>query len=126
MVNPLPRTPDKIALGIQGEELAAAYLRCLGLQIRLRNYRTRLGEIDIIAADGATWVFVEVRTRRGEAAVPPLDSITQQKRRQVRKVVADFLYHQGLHEDATPLRIDAIGIVFTEQGALIQHVRDAL
>ena len=66
-------------LGAFGERLAAAHLEAKGYRIRARNYRCREGEIDIVAQDGDTLVFVEVRTRRGDALGGPAESVTATK-----------------------------------------------
>jgi putative endonuclease len=69
-----------IAAGARAEALAAAFLVERGLKLVARNFRTRLGEIDLIARDGATLVFVEVRRRRSSAFGGAAASITPTKR----------------------------------------------
>ena len=66
-------------LGAFGERVATAHLEAKGYRIRDRNFRTREGEIDIIAEHGATLVFVEVRTRHGDALGSPAESVTPSK-----------------------------------------------
>ena len=71
------------SLGRKGEEVAAAYLEGRGLKIRQRNFRTRDGEIDLIADDGGTLVFLEVKTRTGDTCGSGLESIDQAKQDQL-------------------------------------------
>ena len=68
-------------LGAQGERIAAAHLETCGLVVSERNYRTRYGEIDLIARDGEQIVFTEVRTRRSTAYGTPEESLTPRSRR---------------------------------------------
>lgn len=79
------------ATGIAGEELAAGYLRELGYAILARNFRCRGGEVDIIAKDGATLVFVEVKTRRNAAFGVPQLAVTPFKQRQIAKAAQTWL-----------------------------------
>lgn len=96
------RTSDA---GARAEALAAAYLEQRGLAIVERNFRRRCGEIDLVARDGATLVFVEVRLRRGQAFGGAAASITAAKR--ARIVRAASLYLAGVR--GTPdCRIDAV------------------
>ncbi|MDQ2909384.1 MAG: YraN family protein [Candidatus Eremiobacteraeota bacterium] len=78
-------------LGRDAEEAAAAYLTSLGLRILGRNVRGPSGEIDIIARDGETIVFVEVKARRSLACGPALDAVDLRKRRRLRAAAADYL-----------------------------------
>jgi putative endonuclease len=111
--------------GRQGEELAAAYLRALGMTILHRNFRTRVGEIDIIARFSGILVFAEVRTRSQTDEIGPLASVGARKRRKLRKNVSAFLNTVGLDGD-TDLRIDVIGVTFEPTGVRIEHVVDAV
>ena len=91
--------------GAQAEALAADYLMRHGLAIVARNFRTRFGEIDLIARDGKTLVFVEVRLRRSSAHGGAIESITAQK--QARLVAAARGYLAALGREP-PCRFDAI------------------
>jgi putative endonuclease len=79
------------AAGGEAEETAARFLARQGLKIVQRNYRTRLGEIDLIARDGATLVFVEVRLRTSERYGGALGSIHARKRRRIEAAARHFL-----------------------------------
>ncbi len=102
------------SLGKKGEKLVLHYLESLGYTIRLQNFRTRLGEIDIIAEDNATLVFVEVKTRSGESFGRPLDSITRTKQIQLSKVALEYMGRQGNHD--CPARFDVVGVVLAPLG----------
>ena len=114
-------TPDpRQKLGQLGEELAAQHLVRRGFRIVERNYRTRWGELDIVAFDGSTLAFCEVKTRRTtRSAIAPLDSITERKRRQVRAIARSWLAQRGRSFFAAVVRFDAIGVTLDRSGDLI-------
>lgn len=115
-------------LGQIGEQLAAEHLIRRGFEIIERNYRTRWGELDIVAFDGHTLAFCEVKTRRivGERG-SPFDTIRAFKRSQVRRMAASWLHDRPAHTYADQLRFDAIGVTFDARGRLvgIDHVEGA-
>jgi putative endonuclease len=94
-----------VIAGAAAEALAAEFLREHGLSVVKRNYRCRGGEIDIIARDGATLVFVEVRLRSSSAFGGARASITAAKRRRLK--FAAGLYLSGLAREP-PCRFDAV------------------
>lgn len=77
--------------GGDAEDSAARFLAAHGLQVVARNYRTRLGEIDLVARDGAVLVFVEVRLRRSARCGGALESITARKRRRIAAAARAYL-----------------------------------
>jgi putative endonuclease len=91
--------------GARAEALAAEYLMRQGLAIVARNFRTRFGEIDVIARDGRTLVFVEVRMRRSASHGDAAESITPQKRARVVAAANGYLAMLGREP---PCRFDAI------------------
>jgi len=91
--------------GADAESLAADYLVAQGLTIVARNVRSRFGEIDIVARDGGTLVFVEVRLRRGQAFGGAAVSITRAK--QAKLVAAARIYLANLRREP-PCRFDAV------------------
>ncbi|RNB76447.1 YraN family protein [Brevibacillus panacihumi] len=95
-------------LGQQGEDLACLYLQDKGYVIRERNVRTRHGEIDVIALDGRTLVFVEVRTRTADAYGTAQESITWKKRQKLRELALAYLQRQT--ESFPSFRFDVIAI----------------
>ncbi|KZE23025.1 hypothetical protein AVW13_05445 [Brevibacterium casei] len=108
-------------MGRTGEDLAVARLEAEGMVVLDRNVRCREGEIDIIARDGATIVFVEVKTRRTMRQGSPLEAITPVKLRRIRMLSGLWLREQAEFYPAT--RIDAIGIVMSPRPT-VTHVRN--
>jgi putative endonuclease len=115
-------------LGQLGERLAAEHLERRGFQIIERNFRTRWGELDIIAYDGTTLAFCEVKTRRMRAGEGnPLDGVGTLKRSRVRKMAGRWLIERTQRPYAQSLRFDAIGVTFDRSGRLagIEHLEGA-
>ncbi len=115
-------------LGRIGEQLAAEHLSRRGFEIVERNFRTRWGELDIVAFDGHTLVFCEVKTRRlSHAGAEPLDAVHMRKRSQVRKMAGQWLLERTDRPYADVIRFDAIGVTFDSVGTLVRiaHVEDA-
>ena len=78
-------------LGKKGENVAAHYLKKKGYKIVDKNFTTPFGEIDIIAWDGATLVFIEVKTRKSARYGHPFESVTRQKIKKISKVALYYL-----------------------------------
>jgi putative endonuclease len=97
-------------LGKSGEDLACAELERRGYAILERRYRTRFGEIDIIASDRGTTVFVEVKARMGEEFGGGAAAITAWKQRRVTRMALDYLSKHNLHD--CPCRFDVITVDF--------------
>jgi len=112
-------TLKKKELGAKGEEIAVRYLKSRGYRIIERNYRIRLGEIDIIAEQGNNLVFIEVKTRSGTHFGSPFDSITIQKQMQLSKVALEYINKQGCNN--RPARFDVVGIEFQVGGNTFQE-----
>lgn len=91
------------------EEKACEYLKEKGLQIVERNFRVRQGEIDIVARDKGTLVFVEVKYRRDTAAGRPQEAVTYKKQKQISKVALFYLSFHRLPL-STPCRFDVVAI----------------
>lgn len=114
----------KDALGRYGESLAADHLSQSGLQILARNWRCNVGEIDIVARDGAVIVFCEVRTRSSERFGTPLSSVTPAKLTRLHTLAIRWLLDNGLR--GSHFRIDVIGIIKPPHGAVVvRHIRGA-
>ena len=101
-------TFKKIELGAKGEELAVRYLKKRGYRIVERNYRTRLGEIDIIAEQGDDLVFIEVKTRSDTLFGSAFESVTKQKQKQLSKVALEYISKEDCHN--RPARFDVVAI----------------
>ncbi len=107
-------------LGETGERLAAEHLSRLGFRILDRNYRTRWGELDIVAADRRRIVFCEVKCRIATAdGRDPLESLHAAKRAQVRRMAARWLVERA-HPTVAELRFDAIGVTLSARGELLR------
>jgi putative endonuclease len=123
MINP------RRARGIAGEQAAAELLGALGYQILERNFRTKYGELDIVAADRSTLVFCEVRTRAGSGAIGyALESIGPGKRMQLRKMAREWFRLSTVDCPTTRgTRFDAIAVAMAPDGRTlaVEHVRDA-
>ncbi len=107
-------------LGAEYEDRAAGYLEARGYRILERNFRCRMGEIDLIADDGGVRVFVEVKYRAGTSSGDALSAVDCRKQRKISRVALFYLMRHGLTAD-TPCRFDVIGI----NGDQITLVRDA-
>lgn len=114
----------RIKLGKRGEAAAAGYLRRRGFAILETNYRCRLGEIDIIARDRDTLVFVEVRSRTASSFGTPQETVTYPKQRKLRQVAQVYLM---THPTAAPARFDVVAATFAANGRLdrLEHIPDA-
>ena len=114
--------------GRTGEQLAADHLIRLGYEIVERNYRTRWGELDIVARIGETLAFCEVKTRReGGYAGTPLEAVGPRKQAQVRKMAGRWLMERRDRPYADVIRFDAIGVTLDGAGRLLslEHVEGA-
>jgi len=126
-------TDSRRGIGRVGEELACWHLERQGYRILERNYRTRFGELDIIAFDGRTLVFCEVKARLARTeggtlrAGTPLEAVHSRKRAQVRRIASRWLMQRQGRPRAPALRFDAIGVTFDTEGRLValEHVEAA-
>jgi putative endonuclease len=116
-------TTEKDALGDRGENVAARHLRNAGYKIIMRNFRCDLGEIDIIAREGKTLVFVEVKTRAYDDPTPE-EQVNPIKQQQIQKAAKFYLGRYGFPQP--PARFDVIAIVWpTGQPPIIRHTPSA-
>lgn len=111
-------------LGTQGELLAHQYLRKRGYIILAQNYRCPLGEIDIIARDKQTLVFIEVKSRQSLRYGPPAGAVTYRKQQQISKVAQYYILSNNFGTKAA--RFDVIAILLPPSGApKIEHLTNA-
>ena len=109
-------------LGDRGEREAARWLRRQGFRILVRGYRTPRGEIDLIAREGDTVVFIEVKTRRhGE----PAEAVTPEKQRRLSLAAIQFLKQHRLLDERS--RFDVVSLVWPDahRPPAIEHIRNA-
>lgn len=103
---------DHIELGKLGEKWAAKYLRHQGYKILVRGFRSRSGEIDLVARDKDWIVFVEVKTRSSEEFGHPSEAIDKRKQRHVSKVALDYL--RMLNNPPVRFRFDIVEILASD------------
>lgn len=111
---------NKRELGSEKEALAADYLIARGFRILERNFRCRIGEIDLIAEEGEYLVFIEVKYRKGRGAGLPEDAVTMKKQRTISRVAMYYLTTRKKRTDL-PCRFDVVAI----DGEEIRLHRDA-
>jgi putative endonuclease len=116
-------TVQRQALGITGEDLAAAELERQGYAVLARRYRTRHGEIDIVARDGETIVFVEVKAKESAAFGTAADAVTRRKQHRVISMAVDYLARNRL--TSRPCRFDVVAIDGVGQDATVTHYQGA-
>jgi putative endonuclease len=112
-------------LGQQGEAAAARFLRRLGYKILVRGDRVQLGELDLVAVDGRTLVFVEVKTRRSTDLGEPSEAVDQVKQRRLTRLALGYMKRHGLL--SYPARFDVIAVVWPEgqRHPQIEHIKNA-
>lgn len=113
-------------LGQRGEQLAVAHLERQGYVILERNWRCPAGELDIVAREGETLAFVEVRTRRGERFGSPEESLTPAKQSRLIELAQTYVQEKGLTDPSW--RIDVVAVELDERGRTrrINLIRNAV
>ena len=114
---------QKKELGKKGEDLALRFLKRKGYKIVERNYVCKMGEMDIIAQEKDTLVFVEVKTRTSTAFGPPQLAVNSAKQMQLSKVALNFLKEKRLED--IKARFDVVAIVLRPSGEEIELIKDA-
>ena len=107
-------------LGIQGEALATEHLENQGYKILELNYKNKIGEIDIIAKDGETIVFIEVKARQSLRFGHPREAVNFYKQQKIRNVAIGYLKFKKLYERVS-VRFDVVDIL----GDKITHIKNA-
>lgn len=109
-------------LALAGEELVARHLVASGMSLLARNWRCRLGELDLVVLDGGVLVAVEVKTRRSLAFGDPLEAITHTKVRRLRQLAAQFARDQEL--GVRGVRVDAVAVTWPPgEPPTLRHVK---
>lgn len=118
------------SLGDRGERLAERYLKRQGLKIIGRQDLDQLGELDLIATDGKSIIFVEVKTRTSNVGGEPLDAVDADKQRRLTRAAMGYLQRHGLSE--YPARFDVISITWSVAAdkspagkPRIEHIKNA-
>ncbi|WP_331345435.1 YraN family protein [Cellvibrio sp. UBA7661] len=121
-------SPTHLTLGVQAETQAEAFLHQQGLITRMKNYRCKLGEIDLIMLHkntrGTTWVFVEVRLRTNKRFAPAIETVDYRKQQKIIKTAMRFLQEQRLY-DKVACRFDVIALDQTGTAPPIQWIQNA-
>ena len=119
----MKRKDDRKSLGDAGERIAGAYLRRNGYRVLKRNFRTKVGEIDIVAMHRRTLCFIEVKTRRHGEYLSAVESITPLKERKIRRTAEAFL--AGFRGGYEECRFEAAAVVYFDDGHYeIEHLKD--
>ncbi len=112
------------ALGSRGEDLAVQYLKKKGFKVIERNYHCSEGEIDLVAREKNTLVFVEIKTRSSSEYGLPQDAVDRFKQHKMIEVARSYLAERHLTEDI-PARFDVVAIHFMPAGPQIELIKDA-
>ena len=112
-----------IELGRAGEDVAAAYLRSRGMRVVGRNWRCPAGEIDLVAIDDRWLVICEVKTRRSLVAGEPVEAVTPDKVRRLRRLAFAWIEAHGSAPRHT-VRIDVVCVCWPSHGpAIVRHLK---
>ncbi len=114
---------DKVLFGKTGEDLACVELERRGYAIVARRYRLRSGELDIIARDGQTLVFVEVKARDSRAFGDAAEAVTPFKQRRIAHLALDYVTRHHIHD--CPCRFDVVSIHMDDGGPTIEVFQNA-
>ncbi|MCZ2399111.1 MAG: YraN family protein [Phycisphaerae bacterium] len=111
-------------LGLQGEQLAERFLRSRGCRVIARRFRTAAGELDLVVREGATLVFVEVKTQSDRTLLDPCERVTRGKQRRLGRAARSFVARHRCEN--LPCRFDVVSVVIDDSGATsIEHHPDA-
>lgn len=110
-------------IGAHGEDQAAKYLKAHGYRIIEKNWRCRLGEIDLVAKEADTLVFCEVKTRSNQSFGHPLEAITASKKERLRRLGEAYI--QAAPGTNAALRFDVISIIENGGNSRLEHIKDA-
>lgn len=110
------------SFGQHGEEVAVSYLKKKGYALLHRNYRTPLGEADIIVKDNNAIVFVEVKARTSVAFGQPFEAVDSRKQEKLKKIALYYLKHNNIQ---APVRFDVISIISRNGKEEVNHIIEA-
>ena len=112
------------ARGIRGEALAVTYLKKKGYKIIERNYRCQWGEIDLIARDGKTLIFVEIKSRSSSGFGLPQDAVDRFKQEKLIQAARAYMAEHHVQE-TIPARFDVVAVQLTPSGPEMELIKDA-
>jgi len=116
-------TKERLILGKFGEDLARNRLKDLGYRVLETNYRCPLGEIDLIARDGDTLVFVEIKTRRNQPSSSAKEAVNKRKQVQLSKAALAYMKHKNLW--GSKARFDVVAIGVSDGKKEVEIIQDA-
>ena len=116
-------TKERLELGRFGEELALKKIKRLGYKKIIRNYRCPLGEVDLIASDGDTLVFIEIKTRRGKSIYYAKEAVDAKKKRQLSKVALAYMKSNNCCE--VEARFDVVAVNVDGRRTQIEVIQNA-
>jgi len=116
-------TKERLSLGRFGEDLAFTEIKGLGYKKIIRNYRCPLGEVDLIAVDGDTLVFIEVKTRKGRSLAYAKEAVNAKKRRQLSKVALFYMKSNKLN--GAKARFDVVAVSLAGGEQQVEVIRNA-
>lgn len=114
----------KTEFGKKGENIASEYLVVNNYEIIDKNFRTKLGEIDIIAKDEKELVFVEVKTRTNRKYGSPCEAVNRRKIKHILKVAEYYIYIKKLED--VYIRFDVIEIILRKDKCIINHIKQII
>ena len=114
---------QNIYLGKSGEDSALNFLKENGYKILVKNYKTKLGEVDIIAYDKGTLCFIEVKTRGSLRFGSPQEAVSHFKQRQISKVALQFLKRNNLLNKKA--RFDVVSVIYAEDKPAFDLIKNA-
>ena len=114
---------DNLYLGKKGEEEAHNWLRKEGYKVLARNYKTRLGEIDIIAKDKDTVCFIEVKARGSDRFGLPQEAVSRAKQDRIARVAMGFLKENNLLTQEA--RFDIVSVIYSKSSCELELIKNA-
>ena len=110
-------------LGAEGERVAERFLKSKGLKVLERNYRTRLGEIDLVCREKRTIVFVEVKTRTSGLYGEGMEAVNARKQHKLHRLAQQYL--QSYRLESADVRFDVLSVMFVSGEPTIEHIPGA-
>lgn len=114
---------ENLYLGKRGEEIAVDFLKENGYKILIKNYKTKLGEIDIIATDKDTFCFIEVKTRYSDNFGLPCEAVSGFKQRQISKAALQFIKENNLLDKKA--RFDVVSVIYAKDSPKLDLIKNA-
>lgn len=114
---------ENLIFGKSGENIAEEFLKKNGYKILLRNYKTKLGEIDIIASEKNTYCFIEVKTRHSDKFGLPMEAVSRVKQKQISRAALHFIKERRLFDEKA--RFDVVSVLYSQDFPRIELIRNA-